>query len=166
MVNSTDAAYRFYKSKGEEESRKRRGLAESQKQSKRRHERIVRVSSGMSQSVNNFDDTDLLCLQKRKERAAAVTKNSRLTEEQKKKWLSVITNDFMSSEESGSEDNNVVHPLVWRSKYVSTMFEKIDAYIEHKKSPQARRQMKKRITGCDSVRLEPLQGPEWAITKK
>ena len=54
-----------------------------------------------------------------KERAAAVTKHPRLTEEQKKKWLSVITNDFMSSEESGTEDENVIHPLAWRSKYVN-----------------------------------------------
>ena len=68
----------------------------------------------------------------------------------------------MSSEESGSDDENIVHPLVWRSPYVSTMFEKIDAYIERKKSPQARRQMKKRITGSDSLRPEPLECPGWA----
>ena len=106
----------------------------------------------------------LLYPQKRKERAAAVTKHPRLTEEQKKKWLGVITNDFMSSEESGTEDDNVIHPLAWRSKYVNTMFSKIDEYIERKKSPQARRQMKKRVSGSQSVRQQPLQFPDWAVT--
>jgi hypothetical protein len=38
-----DAAYRFYKSKCEEESAKRRGKFGPRKTSKRRHERIVRV---------------------------------------------------------------------------------------------------------------------------
>ena len=72
--------------------------------------------------------TTILYSQKRKERTSAVAENSKLTEDQKKKkWLSVITHDFMSSEESGSDDENIVHPLVWRSKHVSTMFQKIDA---------------------------------------
>ena len=39
----------------------------------------------------------------------------------------MITNDFMSSEESGSNNENIVHHLV---PYVNTTFEKIDAYIE------------------------------------
>ncbi len=40
-----DAAYRFYKSKSEEESIKRSGKAELKKVSRRRHERITRVST-------------------------------------------------------------------------------------------------------------------------
>ena len=103
----------------------------------------------------------IILSQKRKERASAVSENPKLIEDQKKKWLSVITLDFMSSEESDSEDENVVHSLTWRSKYVSKMFETIDAYVE-KKSPQARRQMKKHITGSNSLHLEPLECPEWA----
>lgn len=38
-----DAAYRFYKSKCQEESLKRSGKAEEKKVSRRRHERITRV---------------------------------------------------------------------------------------------------------------------------
>lgn len=55
-------------------------------------------------------------LQKRKEREATILKNSKLNEDQKKKWTTVITNDFMSSEESGEDDTIVVHPLPWRSE--------------------------------------------------
>ena len=91
-----------------------------------------------------------------------MAQNTKLTEDQKKKWLAVITNDFMSSEESGSDDENIVHPLAWRSEYVNTMFGKIDAYVERKKSPQARRQMKKRISGAASSHPAPLECPEWA----
>ena len=40
-----EAAYRFYKTKCEEESTKRRGKEDSIKMIKRRHERIVRVST-------------------------------------------------------------------------------------------------------------------------
>jgi len=41
---SSEAAYRYYKSKCEEESVKRRGKDSSQNLAKRRHERIARVS--------------------------------------------------------------------------------------------------------------------------
>ena len=53
----------------------------------------------------------------------------------------------MSSEESGQDNTIIVHPLCWRPAYVHKMFEKIDAYVETKKSPQAKRQMKKRVVG-------------------
>ena len=102
-------------------------------------------------------------LQKKKDRESAVRGNSKLTEEQKKKWLTVMSNDFMSSEES-EEDQIVVHPLPWRTPYVNTMFSKIDAYVTEKKSPQARRQTKSRKTGFPSTRQRPFDSdtPDWA----
>lgn len=39
-----DAAYRFYQSRAEEQSMKRRGKLELKNKTKRRHERLVRVS--------------------------------------------------------------------------------------------------------------------------
>ena len=45
------------------------------------------------------------------EQQKAVMKNAKLNEEQQKKWLSVVTNDMMSSEDSGPD---VVHPIPWR----------------------------------------------------
>ena len=104
-------------------------------------------------------------VQKRKEREAAILKNSKLTEDQRKKWLTVITNDYMSSEESGEDNSIIVHPLPWRSEYVSSMFKRIDAYCEKKKSPQAKRQMKQRIQGRVS-RRQPVVDEmmsRWAI---
>ena len=50
-----------------------------------------------------------------------------MTNAQQEKWLKVVTTELMSSEESEGDDI-VVHPLPWRSKYVTNMFEKIDAY--------------------------------------
>ena len=63
-------------------------------------------------------------------------RNKRLTEEQKDKWLSVITTDLMSSEESGPDDEIYVHTLPWRSDYVTKMFSTIDEYVQKKKAPK------------------------------
>ena len=46
----------------------------------------------------------ILFLQKKRERESAVMRNKRLTEEQRDKWLKVMKNDLMSSEESGEDD--------------------------------------------------------------
>jgi aspartate carbamoyltransferase catalytic subunit len=50
----------------------------------------------------------------------AILKNGRLNEEQKAKWLKGMDNVYMSSEESGGEDTIIVHPLPWRTKYVTS----------------------------------------------
>ena len=72
----------------------------------------------------------------------------------------------MSSEASGndSDDSIIVHPIPWRSEYVSRMFKKIDAYSDKNKSSQARRQTKNRIVGSPSTRHCPTGDnvPEWA----
>lgn len=91
-------------------------------------------------------------------------KNGRFTEEQKK-WLAVISNDFMSSEES-EEETIVVHPLPWRSDYMNQMFKRVDEYVNSKKSPQARRQMKERVVGSPSPRPCVDEAPRWAIRKE
>ena len=76
-----------------------------------------------------------------------------------------MKNEFMSSDESGSDDDTyVIRPLPWRTKYVNTMFERIDKYYATKKSSQARRQMKKRVVGLPSTRPMPTGDvPEWAV---
>lgn len=92
-------------------------------------------------------------------------KNKKLTEEQRQKWLKVMRNDFMSSEESGDDDSIIIRRLPWRSRYVDTMFEKIDKYAKSKKSSQAKRQLKTRKVAADpSTRLPPATDvPEWSI---
>ena len=71
----------------------------------------------------------------------------------------------LSSEESGDEDSIIVHPLEWRSEYVNQMFQRIDTYSSSKKSPQARRQMKKRVSGTNSIRSKPRNAVAWAFTR-
>ena len=100
----------------------------------------------------------------RNERESAIKKNGKLTEEQRVKWLKVVSNEYMSSEESGEDDTLLVHPIPWRSQYVDQMFKKIDAFCTNKRSPQARRQMKQRSVGSPSSRQCPIDSaPEWAV---
>ena len=61
--------------------------------------------------------------------------NSKLTEEQRTKWLAIVKSELISSEESDEDDAIVVHPLPWRSEYVDTMFQKLTntaSAINHK----------------------------------
>ena len=105
-------------------------------------------------------------LQKREERASAFQKNTKLTDQKKKKWLGVIKNELMSSEESCSDEDTIcVRPLPWRSPTVNSMFKTVDRYTAAKKTPQARRQMKKRVNGEPSKRPPPAQGTisSWAL---
>ena len=180
----TEAAYRFYRTKCEEESAKRRGTEGVKKITKRRHERIVRVSFTLLIAIycNLFVGVSkcryilssalhrplIPCgisffYQKRKERTSALMKNSKLTEQSRQKWLQVMVNDMMSSEESGEDDMVVVHPISWRTDYVNKMFHSIDNYCKARKSAQARRQMKQRITGSESGRVAPTDMPSWAV---
>ena len=58
--------------------------------------------------------------------------NKILTEEQRVKWLSAVRNELMSSEESGSDDNIIVHTLPWRSQQVIHLFQKIDKWNQER----------------------------------
>ena len=90
-------------------------------------------------------------------------KNTRLTEQARDKWLKVMVNEMMSSEESGDEDKVVVHPLQWRTDYVNKIFHKIDSYSITRKSAQARRQMKERANGLLSTCVAPSSMPSWFV---
>lgn len=74
-----------------------------------------------------------------------------------------MTNDYMSSEESGEDDTIIIHRPQWRSDYVTAMFDRIDTYRTKTKSPQAIRQMKKRTIGPDSNHTQPCAAPSWAV---
>ena len=60
---------------------------------------------------------------------AALEKSTKLSQETKENWLSVVTNDFMSSEESDGEEI-IIHPLPWQSARVDEVMSKIDDFIE------------------------------------
>lgn len=85
----------------------------------------------------------------------------------KAKWLSVLTMDFMSSDESANEDGNdvlVSRPLKWESASVTQFKCSIDDIALKQKSPLARRHMKTRKRGLPSDRSNPCGDyPIWAF---
>ena len=93
-----------------------------------------------------------------------IQKSKKLSPEQKEKWLQVISNDFMSSEES-QEDDLVIHSIPWRSKLVDSMFQKIDQKIAVNRSSRSKRQKKTRKLGQSSSHPCPDTAPEWAVAK-
>ena len=102
----------------------------------------------------------LIILQKKKDRECVIRKSKKLTSEEKDKWLQIVCNEFMSSEESEGDDSLIVHSLPWRSKLVTSMFEKIDQNIIQSRSSRSKRQKKARKEGPPSSRSCP---PAWAI---
>ena len=79
-----------------------------------------------------------------------------------------MTTAMMSSEESGNEDEEeilFIRPLLFRSAKVDRFFGMLDDRVKESKSPQARRQMKKRVRGDVSTRGLPVghNYPKWAL---
>ena len=70
----------------------------------------------------------------------------------------------MSSDESGVESGDehifINHPLPWRSSKVEKFFTTLDEAAYQGKSPQAKRQMKKRCMGEISSREKPDNIPK------
>ena len=95
-------------------------------------------------------------------------KKSTLPEKEKEKWNKVLISDFMSSEESDdeSEDIIVVKPLVWRSERVTRFLQRLDEKCKDTKTTQAKRQRKQRVASNDtSVHPKPVVAnlPSWAF---
>ena len=83
-------------------------------------------------------------MQKPEERVSAFKKR-RYEAKDQQKWSRILTTDFMSSEESGSEDGeeiNVVMELPWRSSLVDEFFQSLDSQLMSEKSAKAKRQTK------------------------
>ena len=69
----------------------------------------------------------------------------------KEQCQGIMTMEIMSSEESGQEEGEdvlIVHPLPWLSESVSKVKSSLDQQIVASKTPQSRRQTKKRLVGC------------------
>ncbi len=90
-------------------------------------------------------------------------------ETEKKSWRSIMKAEYFSSEESGLDDDEEVifiHPLTWLSPIVQQFKNKLDLEIKNHKTPLARRQMKKRVTGMHSNRPKPTNTtdiPDWVF---
>ena len=127
----------------------------------------------MHQLITTFEDSSsrvfisilnhlLLCFHEMCIFSFIETEGAKLTKKQRAKWLTVITNEFMSLEKSDLDDKITLYQPQWR-KYVTKMFEQIDKYTNSFESPQARQQMKKRNVDATSDRSLPKDAPPWAV---
>ena len=93
-----------------------------------------------------------------------------MNEKDKEKWKKVVTAEFISSEESGDEDNVIiVKPLLWRAEKVTRFFYKLDDLSSTNKTPQAKRQRKTRIVSTDYSERKQSDNtkdnyPQWALS--
>ena len=85
--------------------------------------------------------------------------------------MKIINSTLMSSDSSGEEEGEeviIVHPIPWLSADVVALKKKIDQEIAKEKSPQARRQMKRRVLGSSSSRQRPTNTtdyPPWVFVE-
>ena len=90
------------------------------------------------------------------------------SEKDRQKWeqSQVLTFHFMSSEESDRDDEEevlIVKPLPWKSPKVTRFLKGLDEKQQQCKTPQARRQEKRRVQGdlvssCSRPALKDLPG--------
>ena len=74
---------------------------------------------------------------------------------------------MMSSEESDGDDAIAVKPLLWRSDKVVRFFHQLDDKSSEVKTPQAKRQRRRRvISNTPSTRPKPVDPkfPQWVFT--
>ena len=88
-----------------------------------------------------------------------------LRDSEREKWAKVFITDMMSSEESDPEDDNImiIKELPFRHERVGAYFHAIDIAANKKLSPQALRQMKKRVLKGVSDRSVPTGVPKWSV---
>lgn len=104
-------------------------------------------------------------LQKLQERLS-IFKKRVYDKQDEDKWKKVLIPAMVSSEESGSgEDNiNYVKQLPWRGSIVTEFFYDLDEQYAATKSSQARRQTKRRLpSATGSSRPAPSDVPTWAL---
>ena len=100
--------------------------------------------------------------QKLEARKCALLKTSSLTDAQRNLWKQVMVKDFMSSEESGEDEQEgerkpviVIKPLPWRAGRLERFFKQLDKKASKYKSKQSRQQTLPRIVGSVSTRRKP-----------
>jgi len=114
-------------------------------------------------------------------RTKALENTTAFSEDQKKKISEIITNEFMSSEESGSEPDRVsgsesdsdapsrpnillVKKLAWRSQEASNVFQKLDRRVTRKRTRKGLSMViERRESTAASNRAPPDNAPQWAL---
>lgn len=125
-------------------------------------------------SLNSSDNIPFL-LQKLHMCRSACAASTSLTPEEKSQWSKILTMEFMSSEESGSESGSgsemgtrrkvfIQHPLSWRSNEANRMIESLDRKTLRRRSERAKEMCRCRRTGEASVHTTPpASAPAWAV---
>ena len=94
----------------------------------------------------------------------AILNKSKLRDKDKSRWMKVMTPDFMLSDYSESDgDNLLTRPLHWRATRVSDFLSQLDRAADERKSSQARKQTKSRHVSYESSTRNAPSGPAWAI---
>ena len=108
----------------------------------------------------------LFLIQKLQERLSIFEKRV-YDKQDEDKWRKVLLLEMVSSEESGSgeDDNaNYVKELPWRASIVTEFFYDLDEQYAAAKSSQARRQTKQRLPSTTgSSRPAPSDVPAWSL---
>lgn len=90
-----------------------------------------------------------------------------MPKEQKETVMSSMEIQYMSSEQTDSEDEGsfIVRPLPWRSDDFDKLVKKLDQKHENKLSKRSRRQNNIRKVGAVSSRKKPevVPGHEWVF---
>ena len=102
------------------------------------------------------------------ERTSALKKVNFRKDSDSALWTKVLIPEMMSSEESDMDEEEVlkVHTYPWRSSKVSRMFKQLDIVALKDKTPQSRRQRKRRTVGECSGRERPTEHnlPNWVFS--
>lgn len=119
-----------------------------------------------------------LFLQKKANRLATLMKSTSIPEAKKQDLLRFMTPEYMSSEESMSEDEPtsepngetdsdddiprrkkvlVCRPLPWRSQMLNEAIKMLDRKASRKRAGRSVTMMMERRTGAPSLRLEPQE---------
>ncbi|XP_020895275.1 uncharacterized protein LOC110234251 [Exaiptasia diaphana] len=100
-------------------------------------------------------------------RKSILNKTSHLDERERKKAMTVMRLDFMSSEHSDDEENTlIVSKLPWRSEEVDSLFEALDEKHSRSLSRKSRRMALTRYEANDpSKRAVPDRFPTFAVKK-
>lgn len=94
-----------------------------------------------------------------------------MPERDKRKWKSVMTTEFMSSEESDPENPKTFlkRSIPWRARKVTDFFYDLDKSLEERRSGQGKRQRNVRaLSGEGTSRMVPesrpgAKVPSWAV---
>ena len=124
----------------------------------------------------------LIILQKRLKRAKALRESTTISPEEKQRYLPCMTTDFMSSEESVSEQEEeedcssesdaepgsqrkhlCIKPLPWRSRELNDLMARLDRKIARRQSQKSAGMVLKRKQGPPSMRQAPDDAPEFAL---